>query len=147
MSMGFRGFSETRERRLYSNIGEDTMTLQNFKEECDINVIMRQFERTGMMNHERQFEGGYGDFTSTPVDFQEACNIVLEAERMFATVPAKVRKRFDNDPAKFLRFVDDPANLDECRQLGLATPAAEEPAPMRLEGVTPSETDEGNSST
>lgn len=147
MSMNFRGFSEGRPRRLVRNCVGASKTLQNFKEECDINNIMKKFERTGMLNHAKEFEGGYGDFTNTPVDYQEACNIILEAERMFMTVPSKVRKEFDNDPGKFLEFVENPENIDRCRELGLAVPKAEEPAPMRVEVVNPAVPEDGNSST
>lgn len=148
MSMKFSGFDDSRSRRFVQNVKGSSRTLQNFKDECNINNIMKKFERTGMLNHARQYEGGYGDFTDAPVDFQEAMNIVLDAEKMFATVPAKVRKEFDNDPGKFLAFVDDPKNLDRARELGLAMPAPVEEAPMRVEVVNPAAPDEsGNSST
>lgn len=99
-----------------------SQTKQAFKEECDINRIMRKFERTGMIEHARTVPGGYGDFCSAP-EFHEACNVVLAAQEMFSTVPSKVRKRFDNDPAAFLAFVQDPANADEMVELGLARPS------------------------
>lgn len=147
MSMHFKGFDESRERRLPTVIAGESKTLQNFKDECDINNIMKKFERTGMLNHAKAFEGGYGDFTDTPVDFQEAMNIVLRAEEMFATVPAKVRKEFDNDAGKFLSFVEDPANLERCRELGLALPVEEPAAPMKVEVVNQPPAEPGNSST
>ena len=41
-------------------------------------------------------------------------------------IPAIIRKRFDNDPYQFLEFMENPENIEEARQLGLA-PMPEEP--------------------
>lgn len=92
-------------------------TKQSMKAECDINNIMRKYQRTGAIAHVRQFGGQYGDVS--PVDFHEAMNTVLEAEKMFLALPATLRRRFDNDPAEFLRFVQDPATVEEQIELGL----------------------------
>lgn len=101
-------------------------TQQSFKDDCDINLIMKRFERTGMLDHLNQFEGSYGDFTDVPTSYHDAVNQVLAAQDMFMTVPARVRAMFDNDPGKFLAFVDDPANAEKMVELGLARQA---PAP------------------
>ena len=82
----------------------------------------------------------YGDVTDLKT-FQEAKNVFIEAEKAFMSLDAKVRKEFDNDPAKFLDFMD---NLDENRaeaeRLGLAVPQEvdqkiEAPAPAPEKSV------------
>lgn len=132
--------------RLPTVIAGESRTKQAFRDECNINNIMRKFEKTGMVDHVRTVNGSYDDFTNTPVDYHDAMNIVVNAQNMFMTVPAKVRARFGNDPGAFISFVEDPANREECVKLGLAVPPAEPPAPMRVEVVNPTEGD-GNSST
>lgn len=100
-------------------IPPETVTQQSMADECDINNIMAQYERTGLCNHLNQYEGQYGDFTDV-VDYQTAFNVVIKANEMFESLPSSVRKRFNNDPASFLSFVDDPANSEALIEMGLA---------------------------
>lgn len=107
---------------------------QSFKDECDINGIMRRFEKTGLLEHANEYAGSYGDFTDVPQDYQAAINQVMAAEQMFMTVPAKIRARFANDPGQFLAFVGDPANGDELVRMGLADPRPAPDAPKDTTG-------------
>lgn len=91
---------------------------QSFKDECDINVLMRRYEKTGMINHVNKHQGEYGDFINAP-DYHSAMNQIIEARESFMTIPARIRARFGNDPAEFLAFVQDPANEAEMREMGL----------------------------
>lgn len=99
--------------------GQDSMTCQSFKDECDVNRIVSSFEKTGVIPHGNTSSPMYGDF-STSFDYKEALELVMHAEESFASLPANVRLRFQNDPAAFLDFVNDPANSDELVKLGLA---------------------------
>ncbi len=98
----------------------ETLAKQAFKAECDINTIMTRFEKTGLLEHVNQHQGDYGDYTNVPADYQAALDQVMAAREMFGSVPSKIRARFENDPAKFLAFVEDPANAEEMYKLGLA---------------------------
>lgn len=93
-------------------------TKQAFKDECDVNTIMSRFEKTALLEHVNRYEGRYGDFTGTPQSFHDALNQVVAAREMFMTLPAKVRREFDNDPAAFVDFVGT-AGEDELRAKGL----------------------------
>lgn len=110
-----------------------SMTKQEFKAECDINNIIKQFSATGMLRHisSKASTGSYQDLPES-VDFQDALNTVHAGQAAFATLPSKVRSRFGNDPAEFLIFLNDPANEPEARALGLLNPAvaAVVPPPM-----------------
>lgn len=97
-----------------------SLTHQSMAGETDINNIMRKFEKTGILEHRNTFEGKYGDFTDTPQDYHESMNAVLAANDMFETLPAKIRRRFGNDPGQFLDFVGDPNNSKEMIKMGLA---------------------------
>lgn len=115
-------------KRLPFTSTQKSLTRQSMKDECDVNVIIRRFHKTGLVDHLNVHEGQYGDFAE--IDYHEALNTVREADHMFLTLPSDVRTRFDNDPGKFLEFSTNPDNLDAMRELGLAYPAEqiEEPA-------------------
>lgn len=94
-------------------------TKQSFKDECDINNILGNYERTGFISHVKENQGRYED-VSSGTDYREGLNVVLEAERMFMELPAPVRSKFENDPGKFLDFVSDPKNVKSMIDLGIA---------------------------
>lgn len=98
--------------------GEDTMTHQSFRDECDVNRIVSSFERTGVLPT-TSGTPMYGDFDNA-YSYKEAFDLVCRAQESFMELPAQLRARFENDPAQFLDFVNDPANMDEAVRLGLA---------------------------
>lgn len=96
------------------------MTKQSFKEECDINHIMKRFKRNGILPSLIKKDARYGNFADVG-SYQESLNIVMLAQEQFAGLSAEVRDRFGHDPAQFLEFAGDPKNLAEMVKLGLAT--------------------------
>lgn len=107
-------------------------TVQSDAMETDINVIVARFGLTGMLpqNVRPPIEADFIDV----VDFRDAMNAIRAAQESFAAMPANVRERFQNDPARFVDFctaeVDGKlANLDEMRKLGLAVDRPVEPLP------------------
>lgn len=115
---------------------EPSMTKQSFKEECDINNIIREFGVTGIATHVRQNEGLYVDLPD-PLDYQQAIDLARGARTAFDALPAQVRARFENDPEQFLSFMADPSNQEEMIKLGLAKDLrpGPEPAPQKVEVV------------
>lgn len=101
---------------------QPSMTKQNHKDECDINFILKRYIKTGVLEHANTFAGEYGDFAA--INFQDAMNTVIESQNMFMTLPAVIRKRFDNDPHQFITYATDEKNRAEMEQLGLAIPRA-----------------------
>lgn len=95
-------------------------TQQHFKDECDINNIMKRFQTTGVLPDLIKSNPAYGDFSTVP-DFLDAMNILNHAHDQFSSLSSRVRARFDNDPQQFLNFVNDPSNNAEMIELGLAT--------------------------
>lgn len=123
----------SRVRKTFTGNGR---TKQAHKAECDINNIMARFQRTGVLDFQHKNEPRYGDVTG--IDFQSCQLVVARANSMFADLPARLRDRFENDPAKFLSFVQNERNRPEAEQLGLLkaqeTPAqAGEGAQLRAE--------------
>lgn len=112
-------------------------TKQSEMDACDIHNILKQYSVQGLQQliAENQAKGRYADLPDN-IDYQESLNTVMEAQRAFATLPAHVRERFNNDPAKLLEFMSNPDNQDEAIKLGLATdnrPAT--PPPTKVEIV------------
>lgn len=97
---------------------ESSRAKQSMSAECDINLIMDKYARDGLVAHLNTHQGSYGDLPGV-VDYHDALNAVISAKEAFDTLPSKIRSRFDNEPAKFLAFVNDDANLDEMAELGL----------------------------
>lgn len=106
----------------------ESMTKQSMKAECDINTIMKKFEKTGLVAHVNERQGQYLDF-SEGFDFHECMNRVGRATDMFMTLPAKLREYFRHDPGFFLEFVTDPLNSDKMVELGLKAPPPKPAAP------------------
>lgn len=94
-------------------------TKQEFKDECDINVLMAKYLRTGQMDHVNQVLPQFADVSE--VDFQSAQFLIAEAQDMFEGIPSAVRNRFDNNPGKLLDWVHDPKNAKEAEELGFLT--------------------------
>ena len=92
-------------------------TEQHHKKECDVNEIIKKYDKTGLITHISKFEAKYGDLSGA--EFQLMQNKVATAKNMFNELPAEIRKEFDNDPAKLLSFMDDPENRDKAIELGL----------------------------
>lgn len=95
---------------------EESLTKQEFVDECDINIMMARYQVTGVPPEVAV--GRYGDFVGAP-DFLEAQNMLVAARQQFDSLPSSVRDRFANDPARFLTFIHDEKNLDEAEKLGL----------------------------
>lgn len=101
------------------------LTKQSHKKETDINQIMSKYQKTGVLNFVNKTAPEF--MQVEPIDLQQAMNLVIRSNEMFGDMPSSLRKKFGNDPMEFLDFVNNPENLDEMVELGLAT--APEPAP------------------
>ena len=112
-------------------------TVQTEKQSCDINLIVRDFTRTGFVNFVNRTPPQFGDAPN--IDFHEAMNTIKQAEEDFGLLPAKIRKEFNNDPATFIDFMSNQDNLERARELGLAEPAYAPPAPPASPQEAPTE--------
>ena len=68
---------------------------------------------SGMEDREPQ----YGDCPS-PLEYQDALEVIARGEEAFYDLPPEVRVKFSN-PVEFLTWLEDPANYDEADKLGL----------------------------
>jgi phage internal scaffolding protein len=97
---------------------EPTRTQQQFKKETDINEILRRFGKTGVVPQSIR-PPTYGDFTGVD-NYQDAANAIIQAQVAFDELPSSIRREFDNNPALFVDYCSDPANLPNLRKMGLA---------------------------
>lgn len=118
-------------QRVTLNCGTEQVTKQSHKDECDIHNILRQYQRTGIINHITSKQPLFTDLPSN-LDYQTALNNMIASQRAFSELPASVRDEYRNDPQRFLAALGDPKQADKLRALGvlkpLPTPASPEPA-------------------
>lgn len=96
------------------------LTQQHFKDECDINNILRKFNVTGLLP-ENPLSPRYGDFSGIG-DYHSALNAVRASHAEFEALPAGIRARFGNDPANLIEFMNSEENRAEAIKLGLIDP-------------------------
>lgn len=99
--------------------GTELITQQHLKAETDINNILRQYDKTGLITHVNTAAAQYGDFTEVN-EYRESLDKVIQAQNAFEMIPSHIRKRFGNDPGEFFEFVTDPSNFDALVEMGLA---------------------------
>lgn len=116
-------------------------TMQQFADEADVNVLIARYQKTGSFYsplNPRQGEPRrpmFEDLASLP-DVEEAQAALIEAQDIFASLPSSVREQFANNPAEFVSWAQNPANLPTLAKLGVielpdqeAPTGADQPAP------------------
>ena len=113
--------------------GDEIRVEQSHKDEVDVNVIVKKhgMELISQVAALQQFT--YDTIDGN--DFQESMNALLRAKETFSLVPSDIRKEFDNDPAKFMDFVYNPANKEKLVSMGLAVAPEPAPAPVKVQVV------------
>ncbi|AXL14786.1 internal scaffolding protein [Microviridae sp.] len=101
----------------YSETFNDGITEQHHTDQCDINKILAQFMETGIMPQTKA-NPQYGDVSQ--VDFQEMQNTLATAKTMFEELPEQVKATFNNEMHSFLNFAENPDNLPQMEEWGLA---------------------------
>lgn len=96
---------------------DPSMTKQSFKDDSDINNIMNKYQRTGALDYVNKSSPNFGFATS--LDLRESLEIINTANEMFNSLPSSIRKKFENDPEKFLDFAQNPDNASEMAEMGL----------------------------
>lgn len=125
---------------------EPTKTQQQFKDDADVNILLERFGAGQQIPLAARQPIWGMDFTHD-YDFQRAFRAVEAAREGFDDLPAKIKNRFDNDPGKLLKFLEDESNREEAIFLGIipkpdTTPApatiAQAPSPASGSPATPS---------
>lgn len=126
-------------KRVQVFFNEPSLTRQEFKDECDINNIVKNFKKelgADYLSKVQGFQGGhFGDFSNV-ADYRTALDQINAVKGVFDALPAVVRKRFDNDPAVFLDFCGNVQNRDQLVEMGLIEPVVQAQAvEPKTEGI------------
>lgn len=113
-------------------------TRSDLQAECDINIILAGYRRTGQMQHLNTKQPNWGDFVGFPDSLQEAMAAVDAARDSFKALPAAIRDKCGNDPVTFLRLAADPEQLELMMNLGLPEQQIPNPAPPTSSPSSPS---------
>lgn len=111
-------------------------TKQGFKDQCDINKILKKAEKVGGLAHVQKYpEVVYGEFDGE-MDLLTARARIDKAGEIFADLPAEVRKEFGNDPLRFVAFANDAVNKGKLGELipKIAEPGKFFPNPVQQGG-------------
>ena len=93
-------------------------TKSEYADSCDVNKILAKYKRIGLVEHVNDREPQYIDCTEVK-DYQQAMDLCCSIQHSFEALPAKVRKKFNNDPLQMVEWVGDPENEAEAVQMGL----------------------------
>lgn len=124
--------------RVFAPHSDELVTRQDFKAECDINTILRQYSKTGVITHVQKNRPTYTDLPDG-LDYQRSMNIILEGQEAFDGLPSSVRSRFGNDPATFLLALSDPDQRGYLTEVGVfkTPPVSGPPEPVRPPAAPP----------
>ena len=95
-----------------------TRTQQQHKDECDVNLIIAKYKKTGLITHLNKNPGAYSDLTEIP-SYTEALQTIITASDAFNALPSDFRYELHNDPQELINFLKNPANDERAIKLGL----------------------------
>lgn len=138
--------TKPKRKKIVSTFTEPSKTQQHFKDECDVNRIVKKYAGTGIIEHVRSGIPRYVDCSNQT--FAEAQMVIAETRSHFERLPADIRKAFDNNAANYVDAHNDPEQAQRLSDLGLieTIPAPEkevsEPLPTPPAEAAPQGADE-----
>ena len=127
---GFRNSDDPKVREV------EIRTKQSFKDQTDINKILKKAQKTGSIAHLQKYpEAVYGEFDGE-MDLLTAQTRLGRAQEIFAELPSEARAEFGNNPAQFVTWAADPANNARLAELlpAIAEPGRYFPNPVARGG-------------
>lgn len=127
-------------KQVVTENSDKTLTQQQSEPDQNIKNIMKRYRKTGVLGNpfdNARREQMYGDFSQIG-SFHEVQMRVQDANDQFSELPSDIRKKFRNDPGKFLDFVADEKNRAEAIELGLIV-QTEEKAPVEVKIINEKE--------
>ncbi len=107
----FTNLTEQRVRNSISFKESKSMTDQSAKKQTDINSIMANYAKTGLLPVQQEKVARYIDNTQI-MPLEQAHELVRDAMNLFEELPAQIRKLMDNKPENMVNFIKDPENKD-----------------------------------
>lgn len=115
---------------------EVSRTKQAFKDQCDVNKMLKKAQTTGSMSHLLKYpEPIYGEFDGE-FNLLEASKRIKRSEAIFNDLPSEVRREFNHNAIDFVRFAADPKNNSRLAELlpAIAAPGSYFPNPVKRGG-------------
>lgn len=106
-----------RKRSGFETTGE-SLTQQSHAAAADVRNIIKQYDRTGLIANVNKGISQYGDYSEIN-EYQEALNMVIEANESFEQIPSHIREQFSNNAGLFFEFATDPKNSEKMIEMGL----------------------------
>lgn len=111
-------FSSKNRKRVTAPTSNKKYTVGYLNKQCNINDILKTRSMNEIMAEASYANMTYLDISSLP-SYQDALNIVIDADEKFLQLPSSIREKFGNNPQRFLDFVSDKNNIPEMKELGL----------------------------
>lgn len=130
----FDSFRESEDAAL---VTAEIRTKQSFKDQCDINKMLKKAQQQGSMSHLMKYpELVYGEFDGE-MDLLTAHGRIAKANEIFADLPSEIRSEFNGDPLAFVTFAADPANNARLAEIlpAIAEPGRYFPNPVQRGGT------------
>jgi hypothetical protein len=93
------------------------VTEQSHKKMCDVNNIIRKYDKTGLLTHVSNMEYRFGAMSS--MDFKQMNDQIAEFKSNVEALPSSIRKELGVTPMNVLKWFEDPKNRDRAIELGL----------------------------
>lgn len=90
--------------RIQLDCSDPQLTDQSYKKQCDINTIMLQYQKTGLLPQQTTIPGQYIDTTLTP-SLETAFEVTRNAIDAFYNLPPDIRRLMDNNPSQLESFI------------------------------------------
>lgn len=74
--------------------------IQTYAESCDIRLILSRASEGDFSGFSSR-SGTFGDFTKVPKTFAEALQLQIDSNKLFESLPAEVREKFDYNANQF----------------------------------------------
>lgn len=101
-----------------------SMTQQQFKNECDINHIIKRYNKdpqlwATLINNAKDINSpSFADFTDVG-DFRHAMDKVSQIGEFFASIPSEVRARYNQNPELLFAAMHDPSQWQYLAEKGV----------------------------
>lgn len=118
----------TKRKRKYSqDFSGPSLTDQSFAPSCDVNNIVRHYEKTGIDPYiDRKSQARYAEASTLP--YEEAMRLSAEIDSAFALLPSQERERYENSSSAWFEDTVTPKPLSEPLREPHSPPA--DPAPQ-----------------
>jgi hypothetical protein len=113
---------------------EPSKTQAQFADDADINQILTRYRNLDLEPSPDRPPPIFGDFSDERItDYHKAMQTITGIDELMHQLDARVRKRFNNNPAEILAFVADVNNRAEAEELGLIDKPPVEPRTIHVE--------------